>query len=281
LRKPKEIPIKPSIVISSAARMRVHSHYCQVEKPALRLNRKSLVRTISCIALLSALASSQNIDLKGVDLKGKVQLLRTGHGLKDNSKLVVWLTPLGNTPIPATPQQAPSQIPQLVQKDKSFQPELLVIPAGGRVEFPNRDPFFHNVFSLFDGKRFDLGLYESGTSRFVTFDKPGISFIFCSIHAQMHAVVIALQTPYYAISDRRGEIEVREVVPGRYQVHVFHPSVAPDELRAAEREITVTARDGYLGSFNLSESDLEVAHKNKYGRDYDRPDPDNPAYARP
>jgi len=261
--------------------MRVHSHSCEVEKPVFRLNRNSLVRTISCLALLGAFGSAQNTDLKSVDLKGKVQLQRTGHGLKDNSKLVLWLTPLGNTAAPPTPQQSPSQIPQLVQKDKSFQPELIVIPAGGKVEFPNHDPFFHNVFSLFDGKRFDLGLYESGTTRFVTFDKPGISFIFCNIHAQMHAVVVALQTPYYAISDRRGEIDIHNVAPGRYRMHVFHPSVAPEELRAAEREITVTPRDTFLGNFSLDESAIELAHKNKYGRDYDRPDPDNPAYARP
>jgi plastocyanin len=213
------------------------------------------------------------------ELKAHVELTRGGHALKDASQTVVWLTPVAATVAP--PRQDASHIPQLVQKNKSFQPPLVVIPAGGKVEFPNHDPFFHNVFSLFDGKRFDLGLYESGTTRFVTFDKPGISFIFCNIHAQMHAVVIALQTPYYAISDRRGEIDIRNVAPGRYQMHVFHPSVAPEELHAAEREITVTTRDTFLGNFSLDESGIELAHKNKYGRDYDRPDPDNPAYARP
>ena len=215
------------------------------------------------------------------ELKGKVQLTRGGHRLKDSSKLVVWLTPVGTTPAVQAPVQQPSQIPQLVQKDKSFHPSLLVIPAGGKVEFPNQDPFFHNVFSLFDGKRFDLGLYESGTTRFVQFDKPGISFIFCNIHAQMSAVVIALNTPYYAISDAHGDISINDVVPGRYQMHLFHPSVSPDRLHAIEREITVTPGDTFLGSFSLAESDLELAHKNKYGRDYDRPDPDSPAYARP
>jgi len=216
-----------------------------------------------------------------VELKGKVQLTRSGHVLKNASQLVVWLTPLGSTPAAAPPTQQPSQIPQLVQKDKSFQPSLLVIPAGGKVEFPNHDPFFHNVFSLFDGKRFDLGLYESGTTRFVQFDKPGISFIFCSIHAQMSAVVIALNTPYYGISDEHGDLSINDVAPGRYQMHVFHPSVSPDALHAAEREITVTPSDTFLGAFVLAESDLELAHKNKYGRDYDPPDPDSPAYARP
>jgi plastocyanin len=218
---------------------------------------------------------------QGVELKGKAQLTRSGHRVKDASMLVVWLTPVRNTPPVAAPVQQPSQIPQLVQRDKAFHPSLLVIPAGGKVEFPNQDPFFHNVFSLFDGKRFDLGLYESGTTRFVQFDKPGISFIFCNIHAQMSAVVIAVDTPYYAISDGHGDLTVKDVVPGRYLIHVFHPSVSPDALQAAEREITVTPANTFLGSFSLAESDLELAHKNKYGREYDRPDPDSPAYARP
>jgi plastocyanin len=237
----------------------------------------ALHRIAFCFALLPcALASTQQ-----VELKGKVQLTKGAHRVKDASKLVVWLTPVGNTPAPAIPRQQASEIPQLVQKDKSFQPSLLVIPAGGKVEFPNHDPFFHNVFSLFDGKRFDLGLYESGTTRFVQFDKPGISFIFCNIHAQMHAVVIALNTPYYAISDGHGDLSIKNVAPGRYRIHVFHPSVSPDVLQAAQREITVTPAETFLGTFSLAESDLELAHKNKYGRDYDRPDPDSPAYARP
>jgi len=245
--------------------------------------RVALCRTVWCVLLLPCvfvLAAAQDVEPKGVELKGKVQLTRNGRPLSNASKVVIWLTPLGATPAPAPPQQTPP-IPQLVQKDKSFQPSLLVIPAGGQVEFPNRDPFFHNVFSLFDGKRFDLGLYESGSTQFVKFDKPGISFIFCNIHAQMSAVVIALNTPYYAISNGHGEISIGDVVPGRYQMHVFHPSVSPDALHAAEREITVTPSDTFLGTFTLAESDIDLAHKNKYGRNYDRPDPDNPAYARP
>ncbi len=240
----------------------------------VRLAHCRILLCILLVPFVSGVAAAQN-----VELKGKVQLTRNGHPVNGASKVVVWLTPLGTTPVPPSPPQAP--IPQLVQKDKSFQPSLLVIPAGGKVEFPNRDPFFHNVFSLFDGKRFDLGLYESGTTQFVKFDKPGISFIFCNIHAQMSAVVIALNTPYYAISNWRGEISIGDVVPGRYQMHVFHPSVSPDALHAVEREITVTPGDSFLGTLSLAESDLELAHKNKYGRDYDRPDPESPAYARP
>ena len=212
-------------------------------------------------------------------LKARVQLTRNGHHVSNASQAVVWLTPVG-TPVDP-PQQKASEIPQLVQRNKAFHPSLLVIPVGGKVEFPNHDPFFHNVFSLFEGKRFDLGLYESGTTRFVQFDKPGISFIFCNIHAQMSAVVIALATPYYAISDARGDLSIPNVPPGRYELQVFHSSVAPDTLRALNREITVAPGATSLGAFTLAESDLLLAHKNKYGREYDRPEPDSPAYARP
>jgi plastocyanin len=210
-------------------------------------------------------------------LRAHVDLTKAGHRLKDSSQAVIWLTPVGASVQP--PQQ--TQIPQLVQRNKSFHPSLLVVPAGGKVEFPNHDPFFHNVFSLFEGKRFDLGLYESGTTRVVQFDKPGISFIFCNIHAEMSAVVIALATPYYAVSDSHGDLSIPDVPPGRYQLQIFHSGVAPDALRTVSREITVGPGQTTLGTFALAESDVTGAHKNKYGRDYDRPLPDSPAYARP
>ena len=232
-------------------------------------------RLLFCLWLTFALSASA----QQVSLTGHVDLTKDGHRLKDASQAVIWLTPIGATVDP--PQQQPSDVPKLVQKNKSFHPSLLVVPVGGKVEFPNHDPFFHNVFSLFEGQRFDLGLYESGSTRFVKFDRPGISFIFCNIHAEMSAVVIALATPYYAISDNRGELTLPNVPPGRYQLQIFHSSVPPDALHAVNREITVTSDDTSLGSFSLAESDSLVAHKNKYGRDYDRPEPDSPAYARP
>jgi plastocyanin len=238
------------------------------------MNCFSHSRLLTGVVLLgSTLAAGQ------ASLKARIELTRNGHPAKDASNAVVWLTPVGGSSEP--PRQEASTIPKLIQKNKSFHPSLLVIPVGGKVEFPNQDPIFHNVFSLFEGKRFDLGLYESGTTRFVQFDKPGISYIFCNIHAEMSAVIITLNTPYYGISDSRGEVIIGHVPPGRYDVQVFHTSVAPEVLHALNREITVTSDDTSLGTLILAESDLELAHKNKYGHDYDRPDPESPAYARP
>jgi plastocyanin len=227
-----------------------------------------------CVLLMGGIAASA----QQADLKARADLTWNGHRINDAANVVIWLTPIGTTVGP-TPQK-PSEIPKLVQKDKAFHPSLLVIPVGGKVEFPNHDPFFHNVFSMFEGKPFDLGLYESGTTRFVQFDKPGISFIFCNIHAEMSAVIITVATPYYAVSNARGEISLPSVPPGRYDLQVFHSSVTPEALRALSREITVAEGDTSLGTFSLAESDAELAHKNKYGRDYDRPEPNSPAYVR-
>ena len=97
------------------------------------------------------------------------------------NNVVVWLTPVGGAAKPVAFRDG--QQLRLVQRNKSFDPHLLVVPVGSVVAFPNHDPFFHNVFSLFEGKRFDLGLYEAGSTREVHFNKPGISYIFCNIHA--------------------------------------------------------------------------------------------------
>jgi plastocyanin len=213
-------------------------------------------------------------------ISARVEITKNGKTLKDASGAVVWLTRVGG-PQAELPKQTDSEIPKLVQKNKAFHPSLVVVPVGGKVEFPNHDPFFHNVFSLFEGKRFDLGLYESGTTQFVQFDKPGISFIFCNIHAEMNAVVVALNTPYYAISGVHGNVRIPNVPRGRYQLQVFHAAVPPEQLRALTQEVMATSGMVSVGRLELVESSLELAHKNKYGQDYDRPDPDNPAYARP
>jgi len=231
---------------------------------------------LASVALLCAATSL--LHAQQVDLRARVELLHSGHKVKNASNAVIWLTPLGGVSVQPPTQTA---IPRLEQKDKSFHPALAVVPVGGKVEFPNLDPFFHNVFSLYEGKRFDLGLYESGSTRFVQFDRPGISYIFCNIHAEMSAVVIALSTPYFGVSGASGEVTIPNVPAGRYKMQVFHASAQPEDLQAYSREITVTADTTSLGELRLHETDTIASHKNKYGRDYDPPSPDSPVYARP
>jgi len=231
----------------------------------------------ACSVLLCAcLASAQD-----VTLTARVALV---NGVKSSEQheaanVVVWLVPAGGMVKPVTLRQ--TQHPRLVQRNKSFEPHLLVVPVGSVVAFPNHDPFFHNVFSLFEGKRFDLGLYEAGSTRDVHFDKPGISYIFCNIHAEMSAVVVALDTPYYGISDQHGQVVIANVPSGKYTLRVWHESALPETLRAMTREVTISEATSTLGVLRLSETNLPARHKNLYGLDYDSPAPDNPAYSQP
>ena len=156
---------------------------------------------LGILLALSAFAGGQET------LSARVRVVDTdGKGEAPHADgVVVWLSPIGAH---SSAKTLPNHPLRLTQHNKSFEPHLLVVPVGAVVQFPNRDPFFHNVFSLFEGKRFDLGLYEAGTTRNVSFDRPGVSYIFCNIHAEMSAVVIALDTPYYGISNARGEVVI-------------------------------------------------------------------------
>lgn len=232
---------------------------------------KSLYATLVIAACSMPLWAQQEV-------KAHVELLRDGHKLKNASNAVIWLTATGSV-APDPPAQ--TTIPRLEQKNKAFHPALVVVPVGGKVEFPNHDPFFHNVFSLYEGKRFDLHLYETGAAPIVKFDRPGVSYIFCNIHPEMGAVVIALSTPYYGISNAEGEISIPHVPPGRYHMRVFHASSASADLQAYNREVQIGEGAQSLGEFRLHQDDLMAKHKNKYGLDYDPPSPDSPEYARP
>lgn len=224
-----------------------------------------------------------------VTLTARIELVTGNKSAKapEAENVVVWLVPEGGVGPAAFHQGrgaqnhiAPAQLPRLVQHNKTFEPHVLVVPVGSVVAFPNRDPFFHNVFSLFEGKRFDLGLYEAGTTRDVHFDKPGISYIFCNIHPEMSAVVIALDTPYYGISDSRGQLVIANVPSGKYTLRVWYEATPPETLKAMTREVTVSEATSTLGVLRLTEATLSPAHKNLYGRDYDSPTPDSPAYER-
>jgi len=223
--------------------------------------------------LIGSLIAHTALMAQSLTVTGRVTLLAPESRGRpaDNSNAVVYLTPLqgitGSSPVRKEPA---SHRFQLVQKNKRFTPHVLVVPVGAVVEFPNHDPFFHNVFSLFEGKRFDLGLYEAGATRNVTFNTPGVSYIFCNIHPEMSAVIIVTKSPYYAISNTVGEVTMSGVPPGRYQLSIWHERCLPEALRSLSREVALSSGSTSLGELRLPESgDLLSKHKNMYGRDYD------------
>lgn len=210
-----------------------------------------------------------HVELRKIGPSGAEKKSSTPANLAD---VVMWLRPLDHrSEIQVDAEQNHKRL-QLVQKNKSFQPHLLIVPVGSLVEFPNRDPFFHNVFSLFDGKRFDLGLYEAGATNSVRFDRVGVSFLFCNIHPEMSAVVIAVDTPYFGTTDSSGNIAIPNVPDGKYELHVWYERSLPEDLKPLTKLISVLSTSKDLGTIKVRENpNASSAHKNKYGQDYTPP----------
>jgi plastocyanin len=190
---------------------------------------------------------------------------------KDYSGVVVWLEPVeGAAPAPTGPGSA-----QMIQKDKTFSPHVLAVRVGTSVNFPNFDPIFHNAFSNYDGKQFDVGLYAPGSSRKVNFGKAGVVRVFCNIHATMSAVIVVLNTPYYDTTGKNGAFKFADVPAGEYSLHVFHERATEATLRGLTRRVTVVADATGLGPIVISESGyLAIPHQDKFGHDY-APAPDD------
>jgi plastocyanin len=189
------------------------------------------------------------------------------HGAKPDhaTPAVIWLKPVqGDAP------PVPAGKYTLLQKNKTFTPHLLIVPVGSIVSFPNADPFFHNVFSLFDGRRFDLGLYEAGSTRTVTFSREGVSYIFCNIHPDMSAAVLSLTTSYFSPADSSGNFHIPSVPEGEYELHIWVEGRRDDALNHLTRHVRIAAAGSTdLGVIEPGPGDQPPTHLNKFGKPYD------------
>lgn len=239
------------------------------------INRLDIFLIALAVAATSVAIGSAN-DLhrspageKSVQVTGDVKLSIAGSDkpVKDASKVVVWLTPHEESPPAQNPRP---QKYRMIQRNKMFEPTFLVVPVGSLVDFPNLDPWFHNVFSLYQGRRFDLGLYEAGAHKEIKFDREGASYIFCNIHPEMAAVIMTVDSNFYGVSDKTGHVSIPNVPPGEYALRVWYDNAAPKALGALERPVDVEPGSEKLPPISLSVTQhSSEKHKNKYGRDYD------------
>jgi len=183
---------------------------------------------------------------------------------KDAGNVAIWLEPVG-----AAKGAGKGETPVLRQKGKQFVPRVVFCQVGQKVDFPNDDPFPHNVFSSSDVKKFDLGLYQAGETRQLPMTRPGVIPVFCNIHPQMKAFIIVVKSPFYGVSDKNGDIQIKDVTPGNYRLKVWHERAKQEKLDELSRPVTVTASGANLGTIQVDESGFfTVPHKNKDGKDY-------------
>jgi plastocyanin len=138
------------------------------------------------------------------------------------------------------PQPASLPTKQVTQKDLTFVPSLLPVRVGTKVEFPNLDDTYHNIFSYSAAKRFDLGRYRPDERPIPTqvFDKPGIVILRCDIHEHMRGLILVLNTPYFVMTDTSGHFRLEGLPAGHYTLKAWIDSRTtrekPVELKNGE-----------------------------------------------
>jgi plastocyanin len=141
-------------------------------------------------------------------------------------------------------QQAPGTFPlakpaEMDQRQMQFVPHVLPVVAGTTVKFLNSDPTPHNVFSP-DNEKYNLGTWPQGQTKDHIFSKcakpPCVYTQLCRVHPEMEGYVVALQNPFFAVSDKGGHYEIANVPPGSYTLAVWHP-----KAKAAPKPVTVDA----------------------------------------
>lgn len=148
-------------------------------------------------------------------------------------------------------QPPPKSVQVIIQKDGTFKPHVLPIMVGTTVEWPNNDDIYHNVFSMSEAKPFDLGFYKSHELKRVTFDKPGRVDIFCSIHTRMSCIVLVLENPFFAATDKNGNYKIPNLPAGSYRLKAWH-----ERLPSQIKDVNVPVAGEILEDFVLSVTGL-------------------------
>lgn len=223
-----------------------------------------LIGALSACGLLLA-APPRALAAQGA-VEGRVTITeRAGERTEDLGNTIIYLVRNGGAS--ARPRPADATI---AMNGRTFVPRVRVVPVGSKVNFPNQDPFSHNVFSTSPTARFDLGLYPSGRSKDVTFRRAGVVPVYCNIHPRMTSFVLAVETPYFTQVGEDGRWRIPGVPAGDYTVHIWHERAEP-----VERPLTVVASGNPAFDVTLDARGFRfVQHRNKFGREYDRSGPD-------
>jgi plastocyanin len=216
--------------------------------------------TITGFAAVAAV-SGTTIEAQGTaSVSGRITILeRPGETTEDLANVVVFLEPVGAA---SRPRTAATNTVMALEK-RQFSPRVRVVTEGSKVEFPNQDPFSHNVFSKVNGG-FDTQTYGRGKTKDHTFTTAGVYTLYCNVHPRMTAFVVALNTPLYTQAGNDGRFTLEAVPPGQYKLHVWH-----DRTTEVVKALTVPSQ----GVRNLRE-ELDgrgykfVQHKNKFGQVY-------------
>jgi plastocyanin len=148
------------------------------------------------------------------------------------------------------------------QEGKQFVPRVMAVQKGTRVEFPNRDAVFHNVFSVTPESSFDLGSYRQGETKGVAMTRPGVVNVYCNMHPQMVGYILVVPSSLYVRAGQDGFYRLPNVPSGKHRLVAWAPNAKPvvSEVDVADDEVVTIELDIKQGR--------ALPHTNKDGMAY-------------
>jgi plastocyanin len=176
---------------------------------------KSLRFATKAMAVVGVILLSAQTGIAG-EIKGKVSV----QGLKSAENIAVYIDT-----IPDKKFDAPTTKPVMDQTKMTFSPHVMVTQVGTTVEFLNSDPVGHNVYwpSISGNKKLahNLGTWPKGEKKAFQFNDPGVASLLCNVHPEMNGYIVVSPTPYFALTDKNGDYEIKNVPPGKYTLKTW------------------------------------------------------------
>jgi plastocyanin len=180
------------------------------------------------LALIFLLLSFGALAFAG-EIKGKV----TAQGMRSSENIAVYVDT-----IPGKTFAPPSKPAVEDQKHMTFVPHVLVVLKGTTVQFLNSDPVGHNVYwpSVSGNKKLahNMGTWPQGQEKSFTFNDLGVASLLCNVHPEMSGYVVVVSTPYFAVTNKEGEFEIKDVPDGSYTLKTWS-----EEAKPATQSVTV------------------------------------------
>ena len=198
-------------------------------------------------------------------VSGTIQLEdSTGNRLPTAANIVVFVE--GNDSASSNvllQMQKAASPPHISHKEQAFSPRVLVITAGTTVDFKNDDRIYHNAFSLSKAKPFDLGIYPEGTSKYVTFNEPGLVRVYCNMHPAMISNILVLGNQYFTLTSDDGRFRIGSLPNGNFTLRIWS-----ENAEQQSRVLNVTGNQTLTEDFTAIAHPQFKQHNNKFGKPY-------------
>jgi plastocyanin len=201
--------------------------------------------SVSGIVSRAAVATSITLVLVGSgwgnEIKGKVSV----QGIKSAENIAVYVDAIADKKF-----EAPKEHAVIDQRKMTFIPHVTVVQQGTTVDFLNSDPVGHNVYwpSISGNKKLshNMGTWPKGEKKPFQFNDLGVASLLCNVHPEMSGYAVVVPTPYFAVTDKDGNFEIKNVPAGKYTLKTWSedgkPSTQAVDVSGATATVELTVK---------------------------------------